>query len=185
MLLVESWKPTPGYEGFYEVSDLGSVRSVDRTIITSDGQHQFFRGRQLSGYSTCLGYRKVKLATGQRGTRREVFVHRLVGLAFLPNPNGAPYINHIDNNPGNNSADNLEWCTQQENLAHARKQGRMPDNYWKGRRSPAAILDDSTVAEIRAAYAGGGWSWERLGLKYGVSKRAIGRLIKRETYADV
>lgn len=61
----------------------------------------------------------------------------------------------------------------------------MPDNYWQGKRSPNAALLDDQVREIRAAYGRGGESWESIGQRFGISKRAAGRLIKKETYADV
>lgn len=114
-----------------------------------------------------------------------VRIHRLVASAFIENPKGLPNVNHIDHDRKNNRVENLEWCTQQGNLAHARAHGRMPDNYWTGKRSPSALLDDDTVRAIRAAYSTGNVSWNDLAAAYGLSKRSIGRLLNRESYADV
>jgi DNA invertase Pin-like site-specific DNA recombinase len=93
-------------------------------------------------------------------------------------------VNHIDHCRQNNNVENLEWCSQKENLAHARRAGRMT-NYWKGRRSPNAALLDEQVRQIRREYALGGVSWDKLARKHELSKRAIGRVLRRETYTDV
>lgn len=78
---------------------------------------------------TSTGYWKVELSNG--GKRKSYKVHRLVGLSFIPNPEGKPYINHIDGNPLNNHYKNLEWCTQLENVIHALETGLTPSNFHK------------------------------------------------------
>ncbi len=180
-----NWRQVVGWEGKYEVSDDGGVRSLDRLIVTPDGQPQFHKGRILNGALNGSGYRQVRLSDGEAGIRKMERVHRLVAAAFIPNPDRLPYVNHIDADPLNNNATNLEWCTQAQNLAHARRLGRMADDYWSGRRSPNAALTDAEVRMIRSLYAAGGWSLGKLGARFDMSKRAIGRLLAGETYADV
>jgi hypothetical protein len=114
-----------------------------------------------------------------------VRVHRIVAEAFIPNPDNLPTVNHLNNNRSDNRVENLEWCSQQENLAHADRQGRMQRDYWQGKRSPNARLSSEQVAEIRRLYADGDASWADLAQVFGVSKRAIGRCITKETYPDV
>lgn len=160
----EQWRQAVGYEGIYQVSDRGRVRKET--------------GELAGQWSNTGGYVWVRLSRPRRLLR----VHRLVAAAFVPNPGRKPSVNHIDNNPSNNCAWNLEWCTQRENLQHARRQGRMPNNHRKGKRSPNASLSDGAVATIRAEYAAGGISWAALGTRHGLSKRSVGRIVRGESY---
>lgn len=120
----EEWLPVGGYEGLYEVSNLGRVRSVERYI--------FDHGLETERYvpSTVLKpwrsshktkdhvyYQMVTLC--RNGKIKRVGVHRLVAKAFIPNPLNKPQINHIDGNPQNNNVKNLEWVTNGENSQHA------------------------------------------------------------------
>lgn len=161
------WKQAGGYEGLYEVSSDGQVRRVS--------------GEPVGQWSNDQGYMLVRLSRPRAMLR----VHRLVAMAFVANPEGKPDVNHIDCDRSNNHAENLEWCTQKENLKHSQRLGRMPRDHWRGKRSVNAQLSDDTVRQIRLAYSIGGTSWERLADRFGVSKRCVGRLIRRETYADV
>ena len=106
-----SWKPVVGYEGLYEVSNTGIVKSLDRM---KNRKHTIERDLKPS---TNKRYKEVKLY--KNGTKRSIKVHRIVAQAFVPNPYGKPQVNHIDGNKDNNNADNLEWCTQAENNRHA------------------------------------------------------------------
>lgn len=107
---MERWKQIDKYP-HYEVSDLGRIRS---SIKTPD--------RILTPQKNNRGYYRVQIRN-ELGTN-SFYVHRLVADAFIPNPEGKPHINHIDNNPANNSANNLEWVTPKENSAHSIKQNR-------------------------------------------------------------
>lgn len=117
----EIWKAVNGYEGFYEVSSIGRVRSVPRTIISSG----FPRKRQskMLAASDYGGYCKVTLQ--KDGSRKTKLVHQLVAAAFIENPNNYKTINHIDENPKNNSVENLEWCTQKYNINYGSRTERM------------------------------------------------------------
>lgn len=105
----EIWKDIPGYEGRYRVSDQGRVRGVT--------------GRLLVGQAVNSGYRVVHLFSGGRHTRVVALVHRLVAQSFVENPNGAEYVNHLDGRKLNNCSVNLAWCTNSENMIHARDSG--------------------------------------------------------------
>lgn len=173
------WAPIEGWAG-YEVSDAGQVRSIDRTVVCRDGQRLFFRGQLLSQTVSKLGYLRVHLRAPGKSAAA-VRVHRLVAVAFVDNPHGLPTVNHIDNDRQNNAASNLDWCTQAENLEHARKQGRLQDDYWAGRRSPNAALSDEQVIELRRL-RGAGATLSALAETFGISKRAVGRAASGETY---
>lgn len=117
----EIWRPIKGYEGLYEVSNCGNVRSVDRVIIDSDGVKRLLKGKiikpakQNKGYLVCGLWKNSKPKT--------ITVHRLVAQAFLPNPDNLSEVNHKDENKDNNfiflkkdgsvdlNKSNLEWCT--------------------------------------------------------------------------
>lgn len=114
--MTEKWKAAPGYEGYYEVSTDGRVRSVDRSYTNSRGAARTVCGRVLAQTTTREGYNLVALYREKK--RRDLLVHRIVAEAFVPNPCGKPEVNHIDGNKQNNAANNLEWCTQSENLLH-------------------------------------------------------------------
>jgi hypothetical protein len=179
----EVWRDIPGWDG-YQVSNMGRVRSIDRLRrCSADGRTRMFPGTTLkprtNGYYQCVRLRRGKF------DYRMISIHRLVAQCFLSPDPSRPNVNHIDCDRLNNRADNLEWCTQAENLAHSTRLGRMPRDYWINRRSPNANLDANAVQSIRKKYAMGEHSYASLANEFGVSKRAIGRLIKRETYADV
>lgn len=122
----ETWRPCVGYEGLYEVSNMGEVRSLKRKVQYKAYGKDMVRtqkGRILSQINKD-GYRQVSL--WKDGKNKIWRVHRLVALAFIPNPNNKPFINHLDEVRDNNCVENLEWCTPAENLSYgtARERGR-------------------------------------------------------------
>lgn len=103
------WKPVVGYEGLYEVSNCGDVRSLRfrNQKLTKD----------LTQRTNNKGYKMVYLS--EKGKTKLVLVHRLVAMAFVDNPQNYPIVNHKDENPLNNNADNLEWCTYSYNRTYS------------------------------------------------------------------
>lgn len=108
--MTEEWRPVVGYEGLYEVSNLGRVRSLPRWR-----SHQ--QKLVLRCSSNNSGYQQVHLSTHNK--QKSMTVHRLVAQAFIPNPENKPEINHIDGDKTNNKIDNLEWVNRKENVHHA------------------------------------------------------------------
>ena len=119
-MLKEVWKDIEGYEGFYQVSNLGRVKSLKRTFIRSDGKTKTFQGKVLKHNVNPKGYKYVNLSCQSK--IYSIRIHRLVAKAFLENPNNYPCINHIDENKLNNNIENLEWCTYQYNNTYNNKQ---------------------------------------------------------------
>lgn len=112
-IMKEQWLPVVGFDGQYEVSDCGRVRSVDRIVNGKNGGKQLRKGKILAQSKHKNGYAKVSLCVDGVATYHRV--HRLVASAFIDNPNNLPCVNHKDENRENNSVDNLEWCTHSYN----------------------------------------------------------------------
>lgn len=108
----EIWKPIKDYEGCYEASNLGRIRSLDRWVSNGKGI-RLAKGKVLHPTPKHHNYLTVLLS--KDGVKKRRHVHRLVAQAFIPNPDDLPQINHKDENPINNCVDNLEWCTAKYN----------------------------------------------------------------------
>ena len=111
--MVEEWKPIKGFEGAYEVSTFGNVRSVDRIVVYPKGSKRLIKGRELRQATNIKGYKCVVLCT--QNIRKNYTVHRLVAETHIPNPSNLPCINHKDEITTNNNVSNLEWCTHEYN----------------------------------------------------------------------
>lgn len=122
IIIEEIWKDIEGYEGYYQVSNLGRVKSLERSYIGPHNSIHFVKERILKPEIQWNGRLQVRLSKGCQ--LRAFKVHRLVAIAFIPNPDNKPYINHLDCDPTNNIVDNLEWCTPKENSQYASKLGR-------------------------------------------------------------
>ena len=116
--VAEEWRDVVGYEGFYQVSNLGRVRSLPRKKC---------KGKVLSLRLHEKYYDVLLSVAGQSKRHR---VHRLVAAAFIPNPDNLPEVNHIDGNGGNNSVSNLEWCDRHRNHHHAIENGLRNHEPW-------------------------------------------------------
>ena len=109
----EIWKPIKGFEGAYEVSTFGNVRSVDRIVVYPKGSKRLIKGRELRQATNIKGYKCVVLCT--QNIRKTYTVHRLVAETHITNPSNLPCINHKDEITTNNNVSNLEWCTHEYN----------------------------------------------------------------------
>lgn len=110
----EIWKPIAGYEGSYEVSSLGRVRSLDRKVSLYNGGSYIRKGALMVLRTNYDGYLDVNLS--KDGASRKRIVHRLVAEAFIENPDNLPEVNHKDEDKKNNSVENLEWCSREYNM---------------------------------------------------------------------
>ena len=115
----EAWKTIEGFEGFYEVSSLGRVRSLPRVVKGNHNSTQFRKGKILKQKIKKNGYLYVCLAKESVNTYHHI--HRLVAKAFIPNPDNLPQINHKDECKTNNVVGNLEWCSQLYNNNYSNK----------------------------------------------------------------
>lgn len=127
----EEWRDVIGYEGRYQVSSLGRVKTIAHTLFDSAGRYRRFPDKILSliyGHNPKYGYAHVSL--NKDGQSKRIWVHRLVASAFIANPNNLPQVNHKDGNKRNNKVENLEWCSCADNLKHALNMGLRPDRRW-------------------------------------------------------
>lgn len=125
----EIWKDIKEYKGFYMISNLGRVKSLERII---KGRYKPYKKKEviLKNILNSCGYYQVCLY--KNGIQKIISIHRLLCIHFLENPNKYEYVNHIDCDTKNNELSNLEWCTPKQNFNHAIKMGNMNHNiYWK------------------------------------------------------
>lgn len=119
---MQIWKEIKGYEGLYEISNYGEVRSLDRCIVKSNGVKQHKKGRMMVPVKNSDGYLIIKLSKNKK--RKSIAVHRLVAEAFIDYPadeSKVYEVNHIDCNRENNNVDNLEWITHIDNVRYSIK----------------------------------------------------------------
>ena len=121
----EIWKDIEGYEGYYQVSNIGRIKSLSREKIMPNGTLCFTKERILNLNKNINGYMSISL---YKNNKRETFrIHRLVAIAFIQNPNNLPDVNHKDENKENNCVDNLEWCDKTYNNNYGTKKQRQID----------------------------------------------------------
>lgn len=172
----EIWKDVPGYEGLYQVSNTGRVKAL--SVLKYWGK-TLQKRKEIIFKPTIRkwGYAEVVLS-GK--TRLNQGVHRLVALAFIPNPDNKPQVNHKDGNKLNNSVSNLEWATRQEQMDHAISLGLVNS---VGESNPNSKLTPAQVLEIRALK--GIKSAQKLAAAYSVGLSAIQKIHYRQTWANL
>lgn len=166
------------FTGIYMISDQGHIKSVDRY---SKGQRQFKKGVMLKTRNTSQKARaktKYKLVTlWDAGHKIDIEVHRLVATAFVPNPDGLKYVNHIDGNGENNAADNLEWCSARDNALHSvYVLGHNPKK-WKCKPILQKTIDGDIVKEWESA-----WEIQR---QLGYCQVSISRCCRRQKKSGI
>lgn len=135
---MEIWKDVVGYEGYYQISNLGNVRSFDRIHSSGLGRSYFKPGRILKTCVASHGYLSVALCFRKQTSAQ---IHKLIAKAFIPNPNNYKCVNHKDGNKLNNNIDNLEWVSHAQNNKHA---------YDTGLKKPFRKVTTEEVIQIRA-----------------------------------
>lgn len=164
------WKSIAGYEGVYEVSDAGEVRSVGGE--RRGHKSTYAVGPRLLRAQVVGGYPMVRLYLwrGDGIVWESKTVHRLVAGAFIPNPLALPVVNHKDGNKQNNAVDNLEWMTHSQNIQHAFDTGLKSSK--RGTAHALVKLTEAQVREIRVRLAAG--EGQRIiSLDYGVSRGTV------------
>lgn len=141
----EEWKAVPGYEGLYEVSNMGRVRSLDRWVKGYKGTPYLRPGGIMVQQIDHKGYCEVQLTRNTKSVHKKV--HRLVAMVFIPNPDNLPMVNHRDECKTNNNVDNLEWCTAMYNSHWGTARERCA---WKRTAVEQYDLDGNYIASYRS-----------------------------------
>lgn len=177
----EIWKSVVGYEGYYEVSNTGSVRSIDRIVKTKKAKSgtSFLKGVYLKP-SVIKGYPMVVFSVGNKRVGKKI--HRLVAEAFIPNPKNKPQVNHKNGQKEDNSVENLEWCTSLENIRHSFEKGLNSGK--KGEKHPLSKLKKEDVINIRLLHKHGVLS-TMLSEYYNVHQKTIRNIVNKETWTHI
>lgn len=179
--MTDVWYPYPGHEDLFEVTKSGRVRRLP-CVLPSRGGTRLHRG----------GERKVFLVNGYpavncriNGKQKTLLIHRAIAELFVPNPDGKPYVNHIDGQKDNNDPENLEWCTHRENMQHAHDTGLIPpSSIGPGEKSPAAKLTNDDVSEIKRLLRNG-CSCREVAQRFGVCAGTIDHIRAGRTWEHI
>ncbi len=168
----EIWRDVVGYEGLYQISNLGRVKSL-----------LFGRERILKTRYSLEGYAVIKLTKKDKG--KTYHIHKLLAQAFIPNPEHKPQVNHKDGNKMNNCLDNLEWVTNSENVKHSYKMGLIKSK--RGSENVQSKLSDEDVSYIRKnyKYRDKEFNAYKLAKRFGVSTSTIYRVVNNECYKNL
>ena len=165
----EKWKVIEGFSK-YLISNTGRVKNIVEL-------------RDLKFYN-CKGYSKIELINDNNKDKK-VFVHRLVALNFIPNPSNKPQVNHIDGDKNNNNMENLEWCTQSENMKHAFKTGLYVPNPLKGEDRYNSKMTYEKVILLREMYDSGEFLLKELAEEFNISITVTWNIAKRNTWKHI
>lgn len=163
----ETWKDIKNFEGLYQVSNLGRVKSLTR--IRSNN-NCVYRGRILKSQLNNCGYEMIPLCKESKRFLKSI--HRLVAQAFIPNPDNLPEVNHL-NGKNDNRAESLEWNSKSDNMHHATKNKLIR----KGENVNTAKLTQIQVKEIRNKYKPRHYTMKMLAEEYGVCHATIQKII--------
>ena len=170
--VLEEWKVIPGYEGMYEASSKGNIRSLDREIKDKNGHIRHQKGKVIRTYYDKRGYKRCYLC--KDGDNKELLVHQLVAKAFIPNPNNYKMINHKDETHDNNCVENLEWCDAKYNNNYGTLKQRLSE---LKKKKIICITDGNKFNSVNEAAE-----------FYGIDRRLISGVLskaKKTTYGKV
>lgn len=174
----EVWKDVVGYEGSYQISDFGNVRSLDRKIKhLKEEKTKSIKGKLLKGILDVNGYVYVFFKKSKCYK-----IHRLVAIHFIPNPENKPQVNHINGIHNDNRLENLEWVTNGENQIHSYRVLGKKSNVLKGSSSNFSKLSENNVLEIRQLYDEKLFSRKELSVKFNVTKSNIDQIVTRKSW---
>ena len=180
----EIWLPVVGYEGVYEVSNLGRVRGVPRILTNCQGVTRKWPEYILKPQPDSHGYTQVTLYRPEKKTKC-FKIYRLVAEAFLAEDQSEGLeVNHIDGDKSNNTVANLEWVTRLENSQHAWRKGLIPIRY--GSETSGAKLSEAQVLQIKALYRRYSKTSGAVALaeEFGVTRQAISDIIHARTWRN-
>ena len=170
--VLEEWKVIPGYEGMYEASSKGNIRSLDREIKDKNGHIRHQKGKVIRTYYDKRGYKRCYLC--KDGDNKQLLVHQLVAKAFIPNANNYKMINHKDETHDSNCPGNLEWCDAKYNNNYGTLKQRLSE---LKKKKIICITDGNKFNSVNEAAE-----------FYGIDRRLISGVLskaKKTTYGKV
>lgn len=177
--IMEIWKNIKDYEGMYQVSNLGNVKSLSRKLRVHHNSMRLLRERILKCGILRQGYKAAALWENQKV--KLCTIHRLVGIAFIPNPKNKPCINHKNGIKTDNRVENLEWVTYSENMIHALKHNLIK----KGEEKCNTQLTNKNALIIKLLYKEGIYTQKQIGLKYNISQHTVSRIVNKKSWKHI
>lgn len=175
----EIFKDIEGYDGTYQVSNLGKVKSNQRAVNCKD---RYFKTLPAINFKPTMRGQYLKVTLRFAGRYKNENIHRLVAGAFIDNPENKPFVNHKDGNKFNNCSDNLEWLTPSENTRHALRHSLM--NTARGEaKIRTAKLTTVQILSIRQEVKSAPQT--EVAKKYGVCQQAISRIVTHRNWAHI
>lgn len=172
----EIWKSIKTYEGLYEVSNLGRIKSLSKRWSVGIKKETVLRPSISKA-----GYLRVVLC--HNSIKKHITIHKLVATHFCTNDNGNKIINHKNGIKSDNRADNLEWCTYSENALHAFSQGLVKPQ--KGERNGNTKIKEQDVSKIKRLYKEERLSQIKIGLIFGISQTQVGRIVNNKRWVHL
>lgn len=172
-MCLEVWKDIVGFEGYYQVSNLGNVKSLER-LVWNKSNKVFHKRKSVLIKQNSDGYYKM-VCLSKCGKAKTFKVHRLVAKSFCENKENKPQVNHIDGIKTNNSSENLEWMTSSENQQHAVDNKLQPEQY--GEKNPFSKLSEKDVHEIRRMRKENGFSHKKISDFFSVDRKTVGNVL--------
>lgn len=184
MLIIEQWKPVVGYEGLYEVSSLGRVKSLDRLCRSDKRSDQWMKGKLLKPRINKTRQNRCTVVLNKEGKIVYAYISRLVLIAFIGLPPDKHDAAHWDGNPMNNRLDNLRWATVIQNMQDKNRHGTAPI----GTRNAMAKLTEKDVAHIKQTYKRNSYHDSnalKLARQFGVSRGTVLLIAKNARWRHV
>lgn len=173
--MIETWLPVANYEGLYEVSDYGRVRSLDRLARNTKSSCRMIKGQIITPYERENGYQTVKLAKARKKTNH--YVHRLVAAAFHPNKKAEKEVLHRDGDKRNNISSNLSWGSRLDNMTDRTRL----NEHANGERHGMAKLNE---ASVKAIFDDPRWH-KFIAADYGVSTSLVGLIKSKRIWKHI
>lgn len=142
----EEWRDIKGFEGLYQISNMGNVKSLERTVWNSRGYYVTVPERIRKARKNRYGY--LYVALWKEGKRKQYMIHRLVASAFLNNADNLPEINHKDEDKTNNTVDNLEWCDRSYNCNYGTRNKKISEKMTNSSKLGKSVIGINKVSGL-------------------------------------